>query len=65
MKYAEFDEFSDVYVINTCTVTNMGDKKSRQMIGRARRKNADAIIAVVGCYSQIAPDEVATLKVLM
>ena len=43
----DFDEFSDVYVINTCTVTNMGDKKSRQMIGRARRKNEAAIVAVV------------------
>lgn len=53
-----FDSFSDVYVINTCTVTNMGDKKSRQMISRARRQNENAIIAVVGCYSQIAPNEV-------
>jgi threonylcarbamoyladenosine tRNA methylthiotransferase MtaB len=57
-----FDEFSDVYVINTCTVTNMGDKKSRQMIGRARRKNPEAIIAVVGCYSQIASDEIAQIE---
>lgn len=57
-----FDEFSDVYVINTCTVTNMGDKKSRQMIGRARRHNPEAIIAVVGCYSQIASDEIAQVE---
>lgn len=55
----EYEEFADVYVINTCTVTSMGDKKSRQMIGRARRKNSDAIIAVVGCYSQVASEEVA------
>lgn len=59
---AEYDSFADVYVINTCTVTNMGDKKSRQMINRARRQNPDAIIAVVGCYSQIAPDEVAKIE---
>jgi threonylcarbamoyladenosine tRNA methylthiotransferase MtaB len=59
---SEFDEFSDVYVINTCTVTNMGDKKSRQMIGRARRKNEAAIIAVVGCYAQIAADEVSSIE---
>ena len=59
---AEFNEYSDVYVINTCTVTNMGDKKSRQMIGRARRMNAEAIIAVVGCYAQIAPGEVASIE---
>lgn len=57
-----FEEFSDVYVINTCTVTNMGDKKSRQMISRARRKNPNAIIAVVGCYSQIASDEIAKIE---
>lgn len=54
----DFSEKADVYVINTCTVTNMGDKKSRQVIGRARRLNSQAVIAVVGCYSQIAPDEV-------
>ncbi len=59
---AEFHDFADVYVINTCTVTNMGDKKSRQMIGRARRINEKAIIAVVGCYAQIAPEEVASIE---
>jgi len=59
---AEFDEFSDVYVINTCTVTNMGDKKSRQMIRRARRLNGEAVIAVVGCYAQIAATEVASIE---
>lgn len=57
----DFSEVADVYVINTCTVTNMGDKKSRQIIGRARRLNPDAIIAVVGCYSQIAPKEVGDI----
>ena len=56
-----FNEFSDVYVINTCTVTNMGDKKSRQIISRARRTNPDAIIAAVGCYSQMAPKEVSEI----
>jgi threonylcarbamoyladenosine tRNA methylthiotransferase MtaB len=56
-----YDSFADVYVINTCTVTNMGDKKSRQMIGRARRQNPEAVIAVVGCYSQIAPEEVSKI----
>ncbi|WP_139904064.1 tRNA (N(6)-L-threonylcarbamoyladenosine(37)-C(2))-methylthiotransferase MtaB [Clostridium thermarum] len=58
----KFDDYSDVYVINTCTVTNMGDKKSRQMISRARRTNGNAIIAVVGCYSQVAPEEVASIE---
>ncbi len=51
-------DIADVYVINTCTVTNMGDRKSRQFIRRARRNNPSAIIAVVGCYSQVAPGEV-------
>lgn len=57
----DFNEIADVYVINTCTVTNVGDKKSRQMIGRARRLNGNAVIAVVGCYSQIAPEEIADI----
>ncbi|KYH28575.1 MULTISPECIES: tRNA (N(6)-L-threonylcarbamoyladenosine(37)-C(2))-methylthiotransferase MtaB [Clostridium] len=56
-----FEDVADVYVINTCTVTNMSDKKSRQMISRAKRKNKDAIIAAVGCYTQIAPDKVSEL----
>ena len=55
------EDFADVYVINTCTVTNMGDKKSRQIISRARRTNPDAIIAAVGCYSQMAPKEVSEI----
>jgi threonylcarbamoyladenosine tRNA methylthiotransferase MtaB len=58
----ESSEVADVYVINTCTVTNMGDKKSRQIISRAKRLNSDAIIAVVGCYSQMSPDEVSAIE---
>lgn len=58
----DFSEKADVYVINTCSVTNMGDKKSRQIIGRARRQNSEAIIAAVGCYSQIAPKEVSSIE---
>lgn len=54
----EYTDYSDIYVINTCTVTNMGDRKSRQIIRRALELNPDAFIAVVGCYSQIAPGEV-------
>lgn len=61
-KVVDFDGFSDVYVINTCTVTNMGDKKSRQIIGRARRENPKAIIAVVGCYAQISSTEVSLIE---
>lgn len=61
-KVVDFSEAADVYVINTCSVTNMGDKKSRQMISRARRQNPEAVVAAVGCYSQIAPDEVSNIE---
>lgn len=54
-----FDDYADIYVINTCTVTNLGDKKSRQMIRRAKTKNENAIIVATGCYAQVAPNEVA------
>lgn len=54
----DFSERADVYVINTCTVTSMGDKKSRQYITRAKRANKDAIVAVVGCYSQVSKESV-------
>ncbi|RQD69780.1 MAG: tRNA (N(6)-L-threonylcarbamoyladenosine(37)-C(2))-methylthiotransferase MtaB [Tindallia sp. MSAO_Bac2] len=56
----ETDE-TDVFVINTCTVTHTGDKKSRQLIRRALKKNPNAIIAVVGCYSQLEPEEVESI----
>ncbi len=56
-----FDTPADVYVINTCTVTQMSDKKSRQIVSRAHGMNPQAIIAVVGCYAQRAPDEVKSL----
>lgn len=55
------NDAADVYVINTCTVTNMGDRKSRQMIGKVKKLNEKAIIAVVGCYSQIASEEIAQI----
>ena len=57
----DFEEYADVYVINTCTVTNMGDKKSRQFISRARRTNEDATVAVVGCYSQVSKEDVIAI----
>jgi threonylcarbamoyladenosine tRNA methylthiotransferase MtaB len=57
----DFERKADVYLINTCTVTNTGDKKSRQVIRRAIRKNPDAVIAVTGCYAQTSPKEVAAI----
>lgn len=56
-----FEQLSDVYVINTCTVTNTGDKKSRQVIRRAIRRNPDAVICVTGCYAQTSPAEVMAI----
>lgn len=56
-----FDELCDAYVINTCTVTAESDRKSRQMIRRAIKRNPSAVVAVIGCYSQRAPREVARI----
>ncbi|MEG2788608.1 MAG: tRNA (N(6)-L-threonylcarbamoyladenosine(37)-C(2))-methylthiotransferase MtaB [Romboutsia sp.] len=58
----ESEEFADVYVINTCTVTHMSDRKSRQYIRRMKKKNPEAIIAVVGCYSQVSPEEILEIE---
>ncbi len=52
----EFEEQADVYVVNTCTVTNIADRKSRQMLHRAKKKNPDSIVVAVGCYVQAAKD---------
>ena len=52
-----FEEKADVYVINTCSVTNVADKKSRQMLHRAKAKNPDAVVVAAGCYVQAAADK--------
>ena len=52
-----FNNTADIYIINTCTVTNMSDKKSRQMLRRAKQLNNNAIIVAVGCYAQVAKEE--------
>lgn len=57
----DFEQFADVYVINTCTVTNLSDRKSRQMIRRAKKTNENSIVAVVGCYAQTSPEEVMSI----
>ncbi|MGD9473987.1 MAG: tRNA (N(6)-L-threonylcarbamoyladenosine(37)-C(2))-methylthiotransferase MtaB [Eubacteriaceae bacterium] len=54
----EFSELADVYVVNTCTVTHLGDRKSRNALRKARRLNPEAVICAVGCYVQVAPEEV-------
>lgn len=57
----EFEKNADVYIINTCTVTNTGDKKSRQVIRRAIRRNPDAVVCVTGCYAQTSPAEIMAI----
>ena len=58
----EFEEYCDVYVINTCTVTHAGDRKSRQMIRRAKQINPQAVVVVTGCYAQTSPEAVAAIE---
>ena len=58
----DFEEYADVYLINTCTVTTLGDKKSRQMIRRAKRINPNSVVVATGCYAQVASEEVAKIE---
>lgn len=51
-KIVPFDETADIYIVNTCTVTNIADRKSRQMLHRAKKRNPDAVVVAVGCYVQ-------------
>ncbi|NLZ38979.1 MAG: tRNA (N(6)-L-threonylcarbamoyladenosine(37)-C(2))-methylthiotransferase MtaB [Firmicutes bacterium] len=60
-KIVAFNEVADVYIINSCTVTHLSDRKSRQMIRRARRQNQEAVIAVAGCYAQVSPEDVMSI----
>lgn len=55
-------DFADVYVINTCTVTGLADRKSRQYIRKMKKMNPDSIVAVTGCYAQISPEEVQNVE---
>lgn len=57
-KIVPFDELADIYIINTCSVTNESDRKSRKIINQAKRKNKNAIIVVMGCYSQVKPNDI-------
>ena len=53
-KIVPFDEPADIYIVNTCTVTNIADRKSRQMLHRAKKQNPDAVVVAVGCYVQVS-----------
>ena len=55
----DFAQKADVYIVNTCTVTNIADRKSRQMLGRARAQNPDAVVVATGCYVQADPEKAA------
>ena len=55
-KIVPFDSDADIYIVNTCTVTNIADRKSRQMLHRAKHRNPDAVVVAVGCFVQ-AGDE--------
>ncbi len=55
----EFSDVADVYVVNTCSVTNMADRKSRQMLHRAKKKNPDALVVATGCYAQAAGEKLS------
>ena len=57
----DFSEKADVYIINTCTVTSIADKKSRQFLRQAKKNNPEGIVVAVGCYVQVAADEVAKI----
>ena len=61
-KIREFEENSDIYIINTCTVTNMADRKSRQILRRAKQINPEAILVIVGCYVQVGRDELEKME---
>ena len=58
----DIDEWADIYIINTCTVTNFGDKKSRQLIRKVKRQNPEAVVAAIGCYAQTAPEEIKNIE---
>ena len=56
-KIVPFDKKADIYIVNTCTVTNIADRKSRQMLHRAKKLNPDAVVVAVGCYVQAGKEE--------
>jgi threonylcarbamoyladenosine tRNA methylthiotransferase MtaB len=58
----EFDEYADVYIVNTCTVTNVADRKSRQMLRRAKEINNNSVLVACGCYAQVAKDELKKIS---
>ncbi|MEX1191489.1 MAG: tRNA (N(6)-L-threonylcarbamoyladenosine(37)-C(2))-methylthiotransferase MtaB [Brumimicrobium sp.] len=58
----KFDELPDIFIINTCSVTENADKKCRQLVKKARKINPDSFIAIIGCYAQLKPEEIAAIQ---
>ncbi len=56
-----FDEVADVYVINTCSVTENADKECRTLVRRIQRKAPEALVVITGCYAQLKPKEIAAI----
>ncbi|NTV78034.1 MAG: tRNA (N(6)-L-threonylcarbamoyladenosine(37)-C(2))-methylthiotransferase MtaB, partial [Clostridiales bacterium] len=57
-KIVSFDELADIYIVNTCTITNMADRKSRQMLHKAKKLNPSGIVVATGCYVQTGQETV-------
>ncbi|MFM7023865.1 MAG: tRNA (N(6)-L-threonylcarbamoyladenosine(37)-C(2))-methylthiotransferase MtaB [Flavobacteriales bacterium] len=58
----DFDEHADIYIINTCSVTDNADKKCKQIVKKARKQNPEAFVAIIGCYAQLKPQEIAAIE---
>ncbi len=61
-KLVDFEDKADVYIVNTCTVTSISDRKSRQILRRAKQKNKNSILVVIGCYVQVAKDKLEEIE---
>jgi threonylcarbamoyladenosine tRNA methylthiotransferase MtaB len=58
----DFNDFPDIFVINTCSVTENADKKCRQLVKKARKINPQSFIAIIGCYAQLKPEEISEIQ---
>ena len=61
VRRVEFEQGADVYVVNTCSVTDHADRKCRRVVQQARKHNPNAFVAIVGCYAQLKPEEIANI----
>ncbi|HTO15897.1 MAG TPA: tRNA (N(6)-L-threonylcarbamoyladenosine(37)-C(2))-methylthiotransferase MtaB [Edaphocola sp.] len=58
----DFEDLADIYVINTCSVTNNADKECRQLVRRIKRRAADSMVVIIGCYAQLKPKEISEIE---